>query len=231
MVQKKLIWGRWAWSSHSVPQLWEWVCHAKYFVDVFQFSWTLLDNNNPNVMVSYFSNQLWITFEFYKIWSNLGWPDDVESVWIFLDQPSGVVSSKCRCSITPHCVWHVCWRNFGTYFTSGTFFLSLSMVILKNLNQLSTKRWLCKSRLMLSKSILYLSVMKTLYVVSNNGSGLLSNICCRQSCLLVWKLLCPLVMVLVRISLWHACFMKIILLVHTVCSLSKDITDIANVSH
>jgi hypothetical protein len=47
------------------------------------------------VKVSYFSNQLWIIFEFYKIWSNKGWPDDVESIWIFLDRPTGVVSSKC----------------------------------------------------------------------------------------------------------------------------------------
>jgi hypothetical protein len=61
-----------------------------------------------NVKVSYFFNQLWITFEFYKIWPNKGWPDDVESVWIFLDQPTGVVSSKCDVA------WHhVVFDMFG----------------------------------------------------------------------------------------------------------------------
>jgi hypothetical protein len=65
-----------------------------FVVDIFHFSWTLIYTNKPNVKVSYFSNQLWITFEFYKIWSNKGWLDDVESVWIFLDWPTCVVSSK-----------------------------------------------------------------------------------------------------------------------------------------
>jgi hypothetical protein len=44
--------------------------------------------------VSYLFEQLWITYEFYKIWSNLGWPHDVESVWNFLVWPTGVVRSQ-----------------------------------------------------------------------------------------------------------------------------------------
>jgi hypothetical protein len=110
------------------------------FFYVLHFSWILLDTNKPNGKVSYFSNQLWITFEFYKIWSNKGWPDDVESVWNFLDRPTGVVSSK-WCTNTPHCVSHVCWSNCGTCFTNGTLFLSLTMVISKKLNQCSMIRW------------------------------------------------------------------------------------------
>jgi hypothetical protein len=66
-----------------------------FFVDVLHFSWTLLDTNKPNVKVSYFYNQLWITFEIFKICSSKGWPDDGESVRIFLDRPTSVVRSKC----------------------------------------------------------------------------------------------------------------------------------------
>jgi hypothetical protein len=37
----------------------------------------------PNVNVSYFLSNYELLMIFYKIWSNLGWPEDVESVWNF----------------------------------------------------------------------------------------------------------------------------------------------------
>jgi hypothetical protein len=45
-------------------------------------------------------------------------------------------------------------------------------------------RWFYRSRLMQSKSMLQLSGMKTWYVMCNNGSALLSTICCCQSWLM-----------------------------------------------
>jgi hypothetical protein len=66
----------------------------------------------------------------------MGWPEDVESVWNFLVRPTGVMRSQCDVA-SYHIVFPIFVEGFLVHDSQMAPFLSLSMQILKFLNQIS----------------------------------------------------------------------------------------------
>ena len=107
-------WGWQTWSTHIVPHLWEWIVRERFFSSCLSF---LMDTTwYKYAIIEGFKNfgQFWISYEFWKLWSNYG----LTTLWIVYETfrwgPNGVLWSQCDVPSHHQVLQHDANSNFGT---------------------------------------------------------------------------------------------------------------------